>query len=162
MVNRNCLNATCVTSSWRHASILIDTHKRIYTGEKPFGCDVCDTRLTFSLPLESHQLAHTGERTFFSCDVCGIKLMTNRDNVTRHLMIRSGVKTFTFTCAVRHLQFSRGHHLKAHMRTDTLEKPYICILCVMQFTASNSLMAGAQTDLYRRKTIQLWSVPLAV
>jgi len=62
------------------------THKakrRIYTGEKPFQCDVCDNKYASKYSLYRHQKIHTGEKNHV-CNVCD-RAFTRKDILNNHL-----------------------------------------------------------------------------
>ncbi|KAJ0059423.1 hypothetical protein NL108_017615 [Boleophthalmus pectinirostris] len=47
----------------------LQIHRRVHTGEEPFGCSVCKKVCADSSSLKKHMRTHTGEKPF-SCSVC--------------------------------------------------------------------------------------------
>ena len=44
-------------------------YTRVYTGEKPYKCEICKKKFSIHSNLTVHKIVHTGEKPY-SCDVC--------------------------------------------------------------------------------------------
>jgi KRAB domain-containing zinc finger protein len=60
---------------------LLDDHRNIHTGEKPFKCHWCDKRFRFRTGLDVHQNIHKEKQ--YICDIGGMKF-TQSGSVKRH------------------------------------------------------------------------------
>jgi len=103
----------------------------VYRCSEP-GCDK-----TFSRPsrLETHLLAHTGERPF-RCDQCD-KDFTRNAHLKRHKQVNhQGVKTVTpesFRCGQCDSLFANQYSLKKHVKKAHEVKQYPCDVCAKSF-----------------------------
>ena len=65
----------------------------MYTGEKPFSCDLCKKLFKLRSQLKKHKIIHTGEKQY-SCDHCD-KTFCQKNKLTKHKRIHSGIKPFS-------------------------------------------------------------------
>ena len=54
----------------------LQTHERIHTDEKPFGCSKCDKKFTQASHLKTHERVHANEKPF-NCLKCEKKFTTS-------------------------------------------------------------------------------------
>lgn len=55
---------------------------KVFSGEKPYKCKICDKAYARSQTLKDHQREHTGEG--YKCSVCS-RTLTDRGNFRHHM-----------------------------------------------------------------------------
>ncbi|RUS78563.1 hypothetical protein EGW08_013670, partial [Elysia chlorotica] len=109
----SCTYCGLVLSS---ANALIE-HKRIHTGDRPFGCHICGKRFTQKAHLNIHKRTHTGEKPY-ACNICN-KRFAQSSHLVSHKRIHTGEKPFV--CGICHIGFTQKQRLDAHLKKHLLQ-----------------------------------------
>ncbi|XP_072179791.1 uncharacterized protein [Diadema setosum] len=131
----------CGKFIYRHKMIV---HMRVHTGEKPFRCKVCSKCFARNGNLKRHMSVHGPEYAYYTeytCNICH-KSLGDRFRFFDH-MRKHGCKKFCLPvrqeqCKVCGKSMYR-HHMKAHMRGHTGEKPFRCRICSKCFAENGTL-----------------------
>nr|XP_033492093.1 gastrula zinc finger protein XlCGF57.1-like [Epinephelus lanceolatus] len=107
----------------------LQTHRKSYAGEKPFGCVVCGKTFVKCERLRSHMACHTGEK-LFGWSVRDKKLDS-------HLMSNTGETPFH--CSVCNASFIDSEVLIQHMRVHTGQTQFRCPMCGQEFAWRRTL-----------------------
>ena len=79
----------------------------VYTGERPFCCNMCSKKFTRSCDLKTHMIIHTGEHPY-GCRLCGKKCRKSSDLV-RHMLVHTGGRFFRSSVCSK--MFARSYTL---------------------------------------------------
>ena len=159
----------CCTKCFK-TSHHLKVHRRIHTGEKPFGCGECKRQFSQWSILYRHmrcheslpkakpksQMAYGSSSTYQNqdsiflngnpekqhcCMHCS-KDFKNARNLVIHMRIHSGEKPYT--CFHCNKSFSQNSILYNHLRSHNLTKMYACTVCNRQFTRKSNLQLHAR------------------
>uniref|UniRef100_A0A182J0S8 Uncharacterized protein n=1 Tax=Anopheles atroparvus TaxID=41427 RepID=A0A182J0S8_ANOAO len=118
-VQQNCVCSICGVKKRSRGALL--EHERTHTGERPYGCDLCDKKFSSSTTLNSHMKCHTPRK--YECGTCK-EMFARLENLKRHIRLRHGEASYQ--CELCPKKFKTRENLTAHTRTHTGEKPYKC------------------------------------
>ena len=94
---------------------LLTIHNRVHTGEKPYGCSICDGRFATKAHLKRHQATHNDERKF-KCLVCpDNRSFKRKDGLTNHMKYHYEP---TYSCTKCGKKFHTSSSLNTHVKRN--------------------------------------------
>ena len=103
----------------------------IHTDAKPYSCRHCSDCFRRPDELKQHLLKSHNEGTWFTCDICQMKLTTKR-NLKVHVQRHEAVKPYV--CSECQKRFCTAAELRLHHSVHSEYKQFSCGLCDKEFT----------------------------
>ncbi|XP_054032148.1 zinc finger and BTB domain-containing protein 16 isoform X2 [Dryobates pubescens] len=114
----------------------LEQHRKLHSGMKTYGCELCGKRFLDSLRLRMHLLAHSAGAKALVCDQCGAQF-SKEDALETHRQTHTG--DHPYECEFCGSCFRDESTLKGHKRIHTGEKPYECNGCGKKFSLKHQL-----------------------
>ncbi|MEE6484660.1 hypothetical protein FKM82_013971 [Ascaphus truei] len=143
----------------------IEQHRKLHSGMKTYGCELCGKRFLDSLRLRMHLLAHSAGSKAFVCEQCGSpfskeealeahrqthtgsdmavfcllcgKRFQTQTALQQHMEVHAGVRSYI--CSECNRTFPSHTALKRHLRSHTGDHPYECEFCGSCFRDESTL-----------------------
>ena len=128
-------------------------HVTVHTGERPFGCDVCNKSFSRKASLNCHQkkmhtdLATEQDRT---CPICGL-VFDFPSRMKRHMIQHTGEKPYQCSICVEYFSQAAAleeHHQKMHKKGKERipAKDRTCKFCDAMFSTIAELVCHSQKE----------------
>uniref|UniRef100_A0A8C5PXF0 Zinc finger and BTB domain containing 16 n=1 Tax=Leptobrachium leishanense TaxID=445787 RepID=A0A8C5PXF0_9ANUR len=115
----------------------VEHHRKLHSGMKTYGCELCGKRFLDSLRLRMHLLAHTAGSKAFVCEQCGAQF-AKEDAYEAHRQTHSGSDMAVF-CLLCGKRFQTQTALQQHMEVHAGVRSYICSECNRTFPSHTAL-----------------------
>uniref|UniRef100_A0A670KJB2 Zinc finger and BTB domain containing 16 n=1 Tax=Podarcis muralis TaxID=64176 RepID=A0A670KJB2_PODMU len=115
----------------------VEQHRKLHSGMKTYGCELCGKRFLDSLRLRMHLLAHSAGAKAFVCDHCGAQF-SKEDALETHRQTHTGSDMAVF-CLLCGKRFQTQTALQQHMEVHAGVRSYICSECNRTFPSHTAL-----------------------
>ncbi|CAH2320147.1 zinc finger and BTB domain-containing 16 [Pelobates cultripes] len=115
----------------------VEHHRKLHSGMKTYGCELCGKRFLDSLRLRMHLLAHSAGSKAFVCEQCGAQF-SKEDAYEAHRQTHTGSDMAVF-CLLCGKRFQTQTALQQHMEVHAGVRSYICSECNRTFPSHTAL-----------------------
>ncbi|XP_009894239.1 PREDICTED: zinc finger and BTB domain-containing protein 16 [Charadrius vociferus] len=115
----------------------LEQHRKLHSGMKTYGCELCGKRFLDSLRLRMHLLAHSAGAKALVCDQCGAQF-SKEDALETHRQTHTGTDMAVF-CLLCGKRFQTQSALQQHMEVHAGVRSYICSECNRTFPSHTAL-----------------------
>jgi uncharacterized Zn-finger protein len=116
-----------------HSHVKLQSHLKVFTGEKLFSCSHCGKSFEHSHSLPRHLRVHTGEKPY-SCSQC-TKSFALKMDLQRHFRVYIGEKPYSYhQCSKTFASLLGCKHMNLFWG-----KPNIFLKCTKSFSRSDKL-----------------------
>ncbi|XP_075695858.1 zinc finger and BTB domain-containing protein 16 [Rhinoderma darwinii] len=115
----------------------VEHHRKLHSGMKTYGCELCGKRFLDSLRLRMHLLAHSAGAKAFVCEQCGAQF-SKEDAYEAHRRTHNGSDMAVF-CLLCGKRFQTQIALQQHMEVHAGVRSYICSECNRTFPSHTAL-----------------------
>ncbi|OCT72555.1 zinc finger and BTB domain-containing protein 16 [Xenopus laevis] len=115
----------------------VEHHRKLHSGMKTYGCELCGKRFLDSLRLRMHLLAHSAGAKAFVCEQCGAQF-SKEDAYEAHRRTHTGSDMAVF-CLLCGKRFQTQTALQQHMEVHAGVRSYICSECNRTFPSHTAL-----------------------
>ncbi|XP_035291027.1 zinc finger and BTB domain-containing protein 16-A [Anguilla anguilla] len=115
----------------------VEQHRKLHSGMKTYGCDLCGKHFLDSLRLRMHLLSHSADAKAIVCDQCGAQF-PKEDALEAHRQIHTGSDMAIF-CLLCGKRFQTQTALQQHMEVHAGVRSYICSECNRTFPSHTAL-----------------------
>ncbi|TDH05238.1 hypothetical protein EPR50_G00141040 [Perca flavescens] len=115
----------------------VEQHRKMHSGMKTYGCELCGKNFLDSLRLRMHLLSHSAGEKAIVCDQCGAQFQTE-ESLEAHRQIHTGSDMAIF-CLLCGKRFQTQTALQQHMEVHAGVRSYICSECNRTFPSHTAL-----------------------
>ncbi|KAM6969926.1 zinc finger and BTB domain-containing protein 16-A isoform 2-T2 [Aplochiton taeniatus] len=115
----------------------VEQHRKLHSGMKTYGCELCGKRFLDSLRLRMHLLSHSAGEKAIVCDQCGAQFQTE-ETLEAHRQVHTGSDMAIF-CLLCGKRFQTQTALQQHMEVHAGVRSYICSECNRTFPSHTAL-----------------------
>ncbi|XP_076835560.1 zinc finger and BTB domain-containing protein 16-A [Brachyhypopomus gauderio] len=115
----------------------VEQHRKLHSGMKTYGCELCGKRFLDSLRLRGSSVSHSAGEKAIVCDQCGAQFQKEED-LEAHRQIHTGSDMAIF-CLLCGKRFQTQTALQQHMEVHAGVRSYICSECNRTFPSHTAL-----------------------